>query len=293
VQVFFLYASLVLIWGSTWIAITYQLGPVADEVSVSYRFAIASIALFLYALFAGKRIALPLRQYGMVIVQGLFLFSLNYIVVYSAAHFITSGLIAVCFSLIIVFNSFFERLFFGASVEPRFILATLLGIAGISLVFWPEVERLSGNDSALLGVLFCVLSVLAASLGNMAALFNLRRSLPVISLNAHAMAWGAAASALAAIGLGRPFDFSLESGYVISLAYLSIFGSAIAFGCMLALMRRIGAARTAYSSVLFPIVALTISTIFENYQWTKASVAGVILALIGNWLALTQKNKPV
>ena len=225
--------------------------------------------------------------------QGLFLFSLNYVIVYYAAHFITSGLIAVCFSMIIVFNTFFERLFFKASVEPRFILASLLGIGGISLVFWPEVERFSGDDSALLGVFYCVLSVLAASLGNMAALFNLRRSLPVVSLNAHAMAWGAAASALAAIGLGRSFNFSLETSYVVSLAYLSIFGSAIAFGCMLALMRRIGAARTAYSSVLFPIVALTISTVFENYQWTKASVAGVILALIGNWLALSQKSKSV
>jgi len=126
----------------------------------------------------------------------------------------------------------------------------------------------------------------------MAAVVNTGRDLPVVAVNAHGMAWGALLSFLAAAILGREFNFSLEPAYVWSLLFLAIFGSAIAFGCYLLLIRKIGSARAAYSSVLFPVVALAISTFLEDYQWSILAVVGISLTIVGNWLALRRTKRP-
>ncbi len=281
-----LYTIVVLIWGSTWVAIPYQLGVVAEEVSIAYRFAIGAFALYVFAIVTGKKLRLPLRYYPMVIVQGLFLFSINYFFVYYGTAYITSGLVAVVFSSIAVCNALFERMFFRTPLEGRLINASFLGILGIALIFWPEVSMLKLQDRTIFGVLMVVIGVLTASLGNMAAVVNTRRQLPVVAVNAHGMAWGTLLSVVVAIFLGREFKFSYEPGYVLSLLFLAVFGSAIAFGCYLALIRKIGSARAAYTSVLFPLVALAISTVVEDYRWSGLAVTGVLLTLGGNWLAL-------
>ena len=291
-QVALLYATVVLIWGSTWSAISYQFGVVAEEVSVAYRFAIAAVTLFLYAIVAGKKIRLPRRYYPMVIVQGLLLFSINYFFVYYGTAYITSGLVAVTFSSIVVCNAFFERMFFRTPLEGWLLVASFLGMLGIALIFWPEVKTLSLQDRTFFGLLLVVIGVVIASLGNMAAVVNTGRDLPVVAVNAHGMAWGALLSFLAAAILGREFNFSLEPAYVWSLLFLAIFGSAIAFGCYLLLIRKIGSARAAYSSVLFPVVALAISTFLEDYQWSILAVVGISLTIVGNWLALRRTKRP-
>ena len=292
-QVAILYATVVLIWGSTWSAISYQFGVVAEEVSVAYRFAIAAVTLFLYAIVAGKNIRLPLRYYPMVIVQGFLLFSINYFFVYYGTTYITSGLVAVTFTLIVVCNAFFERVFFRTPLEGRLLVASFLGMLGIGSIFWPEVSALSLQDRTVFGLLLVVVGVVIASIGNMAAVVNTRRNLPVVAVNAHGMAWGALLSFLAAAILGREFSFSFEPGYVWSLLFLAVFGSAIAFGCYLLLIRKIGSARAAYSSVLFPVVALAISTFVENYQWSVLAVLGISLTVVGNWLALRRTKQPL
>ncbi len=291
-QVLILYAIVVLIWGSTWVAIPFQFGVVAPEVSVVYRFAIGAIVLYVYAILAGKEIRLPLHQYPMVILQGLLLFFVNYFFVYYGTAYITTGLVAVSFSLIVVFNAFFERLFFGTPLEGRLMIASLLGMLGIALIFWPEVQNVSLQDSTIYGLLMVFIGVVTASLGNMAAVVNTRRQLPVVAVNAHGMAWGTLLSVIVAILLGREFNFSYEPSYVWSLLYLAVFGSAIAFGCYLALIRQIGSARAAYTSVLFPVVALAISTVVEDYQWSGLAVIGVLLTMGGNWLALKRIRQP-
>ena len=291
-QVLILYAIVVLIWGSTWGAIPFQFGVVAEEVSVAYRFGIGTAVLYLYAILAGKEIRLPLHQYPMVILQGLLLFSVNYFFVYYGTAYITTGLVAVTFSLIVVFNAFFERVFFGAPLEGRLLIASLLGMLGIAFIFWPEVRVLSLQDTTIFGLLLVVIGVVIASLGNMAAVVNTRRQLPVVAVNAHGMAWGTLLSVVIAIFLDREFNFSYEPGYVWSLLFLAVFGSAIAFGCYLALIRKIGSARAAYTSVLFPVVALAISTVVEEYQWSGLAVIGVLLTVGGNWLALRRTRQP-
>ncbi|MDJ0916726.1 MAG: DMT family transporter [Woeseiaceae bacterium] len=287
----FLFATLVLIWGSTFAAIPFQLGVVAVEWSVAYRFGIAAVALALYAVLSGRSLLLPRASLPFVFLQGILLFSLNYFLVYYASAYITTGLIAVLFSLIILSNAGFERLFFNTRIDARFVVAAALGVTGIACVFWPEVSELSFEDTAILGIALTMGSVLSASLGNMTATLNTRRQLPVVALNTYAMGFATVFSSVVALVLGRPLGFSLDVGYVLSLAYLSVFGSAVAFGCYLALIRSIGPSRAAYSSVLFPIVALFLSTLIEDYEWTTIAAVGVALALLGNYVLLSKPRK--
>ena len=290
-QVLVLYATVVLIWGSTWAAIPYQLGVVAEELSVSYRFGLGSLILFVYAVISGRQLRIPRNIYPFVLIMGAMMFSAGYLFIYYGTAYITSGLVAVVFSFIVVSNAFYERIFFSTRIESRMLLATALGVAGMALMFWPEVSAFSFQDETITGVLLILTSVLLGSFGTMAAIVCTRQQLPVVTVNAHAMAWGSLTSFTVAMILGRPINFSFEPSYLISLAYLSIFGSAVAFGCFLALLRLIGSARAAYTSVLFPIVALLISTLFEDYRWSVPAFAGIALIVSGNWLALTKTGK--
>ncbi len=288
-QVLLLYAAVVMIWGSTWAAIPFQFGVVAAEVSVGYRFGIAAVLLYTYALISGRQIRLPANAYGFVLLQGTLLFCLNYLLVYYATARITSGLVAVVFSSIVLFNAINERIFFNTRIDGRLVIAGLLGLGGIAMIFWPEVAVLSFGDNTIIGISLVLLGTVLASFGNMTAVINTRHELPVVAVNAHAMAWSALLSLVIATLIGRDINFSLQPGYVISLAYLAVFGSAIAFGCYLALIRRIGSARAAYSSVLFPVVALAISTVVEGYRWTAIAAVGIMLTLAGNWLILRSR----
>ena len=219
------------------------------------------------------------------------MFCINYFFVYYGTARITSGLVAVVFTMILPLNAMFDRLFFGTRIDSRLSIAAVLGIGGIVMIFWPEVASLSLADRTVTGIGLVLIATTIASLGNMCAVLNTRRELPVIAVNAHAMAFASILALLISSGLDRPFNFSATTGYVLSLLYLAIFGSAVAFGCYLALIRRIGSARAAYSSLMFPVVALAMSTLFENYHWTPVATVGILLTLAGNWLILSGHRK--
>ncbi len=286
-----LYVAVVLMWGSTWSFIPYQLVGVPAEWSVTYRFGSAALLLYVFALATRRKIALPASAVPMVALQGAFLFSINYIFVYSGTGYVTTGLVATLFSSIVIFNAFFERVFFGQRLSSRVLFAATIGFAGIGLIFWPELSTFDLADKALLGIVYVLIGTVIASLGNMTAIVNTRRELPVVSVNAHSMAVSAVITAIIAIALGRELVFSTEPSYLISLVYLVIFGSALAFGGYLVLIRRIGATPASYSAVAVPVVALAISTVVENYQWTATAVIGIILSLVGNWLILSRPSK--
>jgi drug/metabolite transporter (DMT)-like permease len=290
VQILLLYATVVLIWGSTWAAIPFQLGTVAEEVSVGYRFGLAALALYAYAFASRRPLKLPGSAYPVVFLQGALLFCINYFFVYYGTAYLTSGVVAVLFSGILILNAFFERLFFGREIDARFWLASAVGISGIALIFSTEISDFSFSDRSVHGGMLVLFGTLIASLGNMAAVANTKRGLPVVAVNAHAMAFAAALALLIALALGKQLDFSPRADYVLSLLYLAVFGSAVAFGCYLALLRIIGAARASYSSVLFPVVALLISTAVEEYRWTITAAIGMLLTLAGNWLILSQRK---
>ncbi len=284
----FLYSGTVLIWGSTWLAIKYQLGLVAPEVSIAYRFLLAAIILIGFCLATKRRMRYGLRDHLGMAQLGLFLFSTNYFVFYLATFDLTTGLIAVVFSGIVVTNILFGFLFLGNPIRPRVAIGAVFGICGLTIVFWQEILAFDLSNDGTRGLLLSVAGTILASLGNMTSAANQRRSLPVLQANAFGMGYGSAFMFLFALIGGATFNFDPSPLYVGSLLYLALFGSVFAFGFYLTLLGRIGPDRAAYATVLFPVIALGLSTVFEGYQWSVEAVAGMILVLFGNVLVLTK-----
>lgn len=281
-----LYMITVFIWGSTWLGIKFQLGAVDPLASVIYRFALAAALLMLYCLLTRRPMRFSAAQHGFMFLQGACLFALNYWLFYVAELYLTSGVVAVTFSTMVFWNIFMGRWLLGSPLQPRVLAGASLGIVGIGLVFWPELTSLDLSDSGFRGLLLSLAATLLASLGNILSARNQKNGLPVIQTNAFGMTYGALIMLAVALVLGIPFDFDARPAYVISLFYLSIFGSIIAFGAYLSLLGKIGADKAAYATLLFPIVALVLSTIWEGYHWTPAALMGVCLILAGNRIAL-------
>lgn len=286
-----LYLTTVLIWGSTFFAIKFQLGEVPSEVSVAYRFALAALILLAWCRWKRLPMRFAPRQHLWMMAQGLTLFGLNYLVVYWATAHLTSGLIAVVFSTIVLMNIANGALFFRKRPDASVLAGAVIGLVGIGLVFLPELASLEVDGAALNGLLLSVTGTFIASLGNMVSTRNQRAGLPVVQTNAYGMAYGATLLGLIASFQGLPFTYAATWGYTGSLIYLALFGFVLAFGSFLTLLGRIGAERAAYAMVAFPLVALGISTLFENYHWTPAAVAGVGLVLIGNVMIVVSRTQ--
>lgn len=281
-----LYIITVLIWGTTWIAIKFQVGAVASEISVAYRFALAAFLLLSYCIFTRRRIRYSWNDHAFMALQGILMFSINYLLFYQATKYLTTGLLAVIFSTIVFMNILGQAVFFKASVEPRVAVGAILGLIGIVLVFWQELTVLGFSREPIMGTVLGLVATFFASLGNMTAVRNRKRGLPVVQINAFGMAYGAAFMVLVAVFNGHGFSFDFSPAYIASLLYLAVFGSIFAFGSYLTLLSRIGADRAAYANVLFPIVALGISTWFEGFQWSKEALVGFVIVLIGNLVVL-------
>ncbi len=290
--VYFIYAIVVLIWGTTWYAIKFQLGVVAPEISLVYRFALAAGCLFLYARLVRSPMRLSWRDHGYVALQGVTLFSVNYWLTYLSTQYLTSGLVAVLFTSIIYMNLINARLIFGYPIERQVLVAATAGMLGVALLFLPEIRSASANTTVLHGALLMLCATFIASFGNMAAMRNTGSGLPVLTVNAYGMTYGAISLAVLAWANGSPLEFDTSWPYVTSLLYLAIAGTAVAFGLYLALIKRIGAARASYTSVLFPVVALLVSTAFEAYRWSLPAFVGLAVLLAGNALALMGRRKP-
>ena len=284
------YAATVLIWGSTWIAIKMQLGYVDPAVSVAYRFALAAVLLFIWCAIMGLKMRFTRRQHLFMAMQGLLLFGFNYLLFYVAELYIASGLAAVLFSTILIMNVVNSALILKKPIEGTVVLAGVLGLSGIVLVFRPEISAFTLDNHGVRGVLLCIAATLLASLGNIASAYNQKNNnLPIVQTNAYGMGYGALALLVTAFLGGKPFTFEATLLYGGSLLYLAVFGSIIAFGCYLALVGNIGAARAAYATLLFPIVALLISTIWEDYRWTPEAAAGIVLILAGNAMMVQKR----
>lgn len=288
---FQLFSICVLIWGSTWFAITFQLGNIAPEMSVGYRFLLASAALFGYCRWRRLPLAFGLRPHLDFALFGTFMFCIGYILVYHAEIYIVSGMVAVGYSVSPMVNMLAARFFFGTPMTKRVTVAALFGVAGIVCIFWPEFGKLSTSRSAELGALLTMLSVLGSSAGSMAALRNQKRGYSTWSSMAWGMLYGGALALAIGLAMGRTLAFDPAAGYVISLVYLAIVGSVVTFACYITLIGRIGAARTAYIGVMVPIAALAISFFFEKFAWGWLTTAGVALSVMGNVLMLRRAGR--
>ena len=288
----FLYIVTVLIWGSTWFAIEFQLGTVAPEVSVVYRYVLASALLFAWSHYRKLDLAFGLRQHGWFMLLGLLLFCLNYILAYRAQIYITSALTAIAFSSILWMNIINTRIFFGVRSEWRVLLGALLGIAGIVTLFAPQVGEFSFSDLVLSGLVLAVAGALVASFGNIASQAAQKRGLPIVQSNAWGMLYGAIFSFLIAAGAGKQFNFDWSASYMSSLVYLAVFGSVIAFWAYLTLLGRIGAHKAGYAMVMFPVVALILSILFEGLEVRATLIVGTVLVLAGNLFVLDAPLRP-
>ncbi len=291
-----LYLLTVLIWGSTWYAITFQLGVVHPILSVAYRYLIAAALLVGFCFARGKTLHFGPREHLGIAAQGAFLFSLNYVLFYIAAGHLTSGLLALTFSTILLMNMLNGAWLFGFPISRQVLAGAGLGFCGMALVFWPEVASFEASRNTLFGIGLSIFATYLASLGNMGSVYTQRRGLPVVQTNALGMAYGAVITLLVAAGAAAvgqlEFAFDPAFPYLASLLYLAVFGSVIAFGAYLTLLGRIGADRAAYAMVVFPLVALAISTLFEGYRWTGPAIAGTVLILAGNVLVLKGRRTP-
>jgi len=283
-----LYAATVLIWGTGWIAIQFQLGPVAPEVSVAYRFYVAAALMVGFCIISGKSLRFGLRDHGWIALQGLLLFSTNFYLIYLGSQYLPSGLVSVVFSTLSLISIFFGAVFFKTGIRLRVLIGAVIGFGGISLVFLPELDSFSLSDNGMKGLLLCLGGTVSASLGMLTSLRNQKSGIPIVQANTIGMVYGGAIMTLVALFLGRTFNFDFSMGYVLSLGHLALFATVVAFACFLSLQARIGPDRAAYASVLFPVIALAISTVVEDYQWTGLAALGAALVLWGNLLVLTK-----
>lgn len=286
-----LYAISVLIWGSTWLAITFQFGTVPPAVSVVYRFLLASAILCAWSALKGIDLRFSARDHLRMGLQGLLLFGINYLCVYLAETHVTSGLVAVVFSLLTVLNIVGSRLAFSTPLKPWVVLGAILGIAGVVLVFLPEIRGGTARGNVQVGIAFAVAGCVSASLGNLVAYRNHGRGLPVVPMNLFGMLYGALAVAAYVLATGQPWRFDVSARYLVSLLYLAVFGSIVAFGAFIVLLGRIGADRAGYVTVAIPVVALLLSGLFEGLRWHPSLAAGVLLCLAGNVAVLQSRRR--
>jgi drug/metabolite transporter (DMT)-like permease len=284
------YLLTVLIWGSTWLGIKFQLGVVDPMVSVTYRFALASALLLLWCAVKNMKMRFTLREHLFMFLQGVLLFGFNYLCFYQAELYVTSGLAAVIFSSILVMNIINGALLLGSPINGKVVFGGILGLTGIVLVFLPEISNFSLDNHGVKGVTYCLIATLLASWGNIVSARNQKNRLPIIQGNAFGMGYGALIMFALVVFTGKAFSVEVSAAYLGSLLYLAIFGSIVAFGCYLSLIGNIGADRAAYSTLLFPLVALGISTVWEGYQWSTASLTGVSFIVLGNFFILTRKK---
>ena len=279
-----LYLTTVLIWGTTWIAIKWELGAVPIAQSIAARFMLAALVLFAILALKG-RVRRPRGEaLRLVLAQGLCLFCFNFLCFYQATRWVPSGLVAVVFSTATLWNAVNARLFFGQRLAPRVLAGGALGLFGIALLFWPQIVAQSFSPSELLGLALALLGTLCFSLGNMLSSRLQRLGWVPLETNAWAMLSGASILLLGSLVFCPPLVWSESPRYLGALLYLAVPGSVIGFTAYLMLVGRIGAERAAYATVMFPLVALNVSVWLEDYHWTTPALLGVVLVLAGNLL---------
>lgn len=285
-----LFVTPALIWSSTWYVIKFQLGEVDPLVSVGYRFAIAGILLLLYCKISKRNLKYQIKEHLFFALQGMLLFGINYWLVYLAELTLASGLVAIIFSLIIFFNIFFSMIFLKMRIRAKVLIGGLLGIIGTAIVFQPELKSFLFSDQTFIAILFGLLAVIFASLGNIISAYNQKNKLPVIQTNAFGMLYGGIIIFVLAIILSKEINFDYSVSYSLSLFYLAVFGSIISFNTYLKLVGNIGPDKAAYVVLITPLIALIISSFFEQFNFTGMTILGVLFLLSGNILALKSKK---
>ncbi len=284
---FLLYSLVLFAWGTSWIGVHMQVGTfVVPEISVFWRFLIAGICMIGLALATGQNLRLPLAAHRLFVAMGFCLFCANFTFFYYGAQVLPSGLLSVVFSTASIFNLGLGFVLFRQKVDKRTLAGALLGAIGIALLFAPQILGSRFDHAALGGLGLCILGTLCFCFGNLVSAASQHNGVPVIAATAWSMLYGAGLIGLFGLGRGQSFALDMSASYLGSLIFLALSASVLAFWAYLTLLGRIGPGRAGYATVMFPIVALAISTVFEGYVWTLPAVIGTVLALAGNVLVL-------
>ncbi|WP_419148601.1 DMT family transporter [Pseudoalteromonas 'SMAR'] len=286
-QNLFLYTITVLIWGSTWLAIEYQLGSVNEFVSLFYRFGLAAICMWVLVLYKRVDMKFSLTDHGFFVLLAICNFGANYLFLYWAQAHLTSAMASIAFSLLLVVNIINTKLFFAKPIAKRIYFGAALGTAGIISLFWQDLVAFDLRSSAVLGLSLALIGTVIASLGNMVSVRNSNRQINIMAGNA----WGMLYSTVMLAGYialsEHQFINAAPASYWWSLVYLSVFGTVIAFACYFSLLKNIGPEKASYLIVLFPFVAVILSTLFEGFQWQQNTFIGFLLVVVGNAIVLT------
>lgn len=280
-----------LIWGSTWIVIKDQIATVPPVWSVSYRFLAASAAMFLVILIRRQPLLLDRRGQFWAILLGCSQFAFNFNFVYGAELYITSGLVAVMFALLMVPNAILGRIFLGQHISSGFVIGSAIAIAGIALLFVREYRLAPvGGSAVFIGIGLTMAAIMSASAANILQASKGAQAHPILTLIAWAMLWGTLFNAVFALVTVGPPVVELRAAYLAGILYLGVIGSAVTFPIYFGLIREIGAAQAAYTSVIVPIVAMILSTLFEGYSWSLLAACGAVLAIAGLLYAMRSRR---
>ena len=281
-----LFAICVLTWGTTWYAITWQVGTVAPEVGVAVRFALAGALVLGIAAASGQSLRFGARAHALFALQGAFMYGISYVCIYHAEKHLVSGLVAVGYSAAPLVSGVGAWLLFGAPLSSRFLAGGLIGIAGVALIFWPEFGKATGDRSTLVGIAFTVTALLMSVAGSLAASRNRHRGLPFWPALGWGMVYGALTCVVIAVARGESFALQAGALWWGSLVYLALIGSVLTFACYLTLQDRIGPGPAGTIGVMTPLLALAVSMLLEGYRPDSLTALGASLAVAGNSLML-------
>ncbi|YBV95344.1 DMT family transporter [Phyllobacteriaceae bacterium JZ32] len=286
-----LYAMTVFAWSLSWYALAVQAASgVANEVNIVWRFLIAAVIMFAWAVVSRQRLKFALRDHLGFAGLGVLLFSSNFLLFYYGAQYLVSGLLSVVFSLASIINLVLSTLVMREPPSARTLAGGLMGFGGIALMFLPEMQAHGFTGKTLVGLGLCVAGTLCFCTGNLISARLQKRGLPLVSMNGWGMVYGTLWAAFLALVFGKHFTIAWTAEYLGSLIFLSVISTVLAFFAYLTLLGRIGSARAGYATVMFPVFALVVSTLLEGYQWTVLAVAGLALVLAGNLFVIRGKK---
>ena len=290
---FVLFGVTLFCWSPTWYVIKFQLGYVDPLVSVFYRFLAAAIIIFIYLLIKRKKLKFSLNHHLWFVFFGICLYSLNYVFFYLSNTYLISAFPAVVFSTVVIMNILGEAFYFNKKPSLKTLIGATIGMLGIIIIFNNEIFNFNLSNGTHVGLFLALLGTFCASTGNMIHQRNLNNNFPLIETIAYAMFYGSLITLLITQIKGTELLFEYTLSYIASLAYLSIIGSIFAFIFYLKLLEKVGAGRAGYVGVVMPVLALLISTVFENLEWKIDLIVGLPILIVGAALVINQKIKPI
>ena len=290
---FLLFVITLICWSPTWYVIKFQLGYVDPLVSVFYRFFIAAIIIFIYLIYKKKNLKFSLNHHIWFLLFGICLYSLNYVFFYLSNTYLISAFPAIVFSTIIIMNILGDSFYFKKKPSLKTLIGSTIGMIGIAIIFNDEIFNFTLSNGRHVGLFLALLGTFFASTGNMVHQRNLNNNLASMPSIAYSMLYGSLVTLLITQIKGTELLFDYSFSYIASLAYLSIIGSIFAFIFYLKLLEKVGAGRAGYVGALMPVLALLISTVFENLEWQTDLIVGLPILLIGAVLVINQKIKPI